>query len=281
MLNGKGNVLVEKCEFRKNLGPDVFPANAKELCQLDLQCEEMVASHQESTIMFYLRNFLQLTKTDKFEHADEFKSPLLLENRFSDVPDVISWEPPERCSGCWKDLQSVSDFIECPSCLVARYCGKQCFDSARDVHSFVCNSILEANKECQPLQLLSSSPIKADCQRKADKCLCVITALFIVLGPAESRGRGICILTCPQRNLHTVLRSVHLHSFVMFHGVLIKESMLDIKAASILANFDPESHTVTVYWHRIFPVQKVPNGWNWVNRSLDLFAKSCIKEDTS
>ena len=230
--------------------------------------------------MFHLRNFLQLTKTDKFEDADEFKSPLLLENRFSDVPDFLPWKPRERCAGCWKDLQSVGDFIECSSCLVARYCGKQCFDTARDVHSFVCNSILEANKECQPLRLLSSSPIKADCQRKAGNCLCVITALFNVFGPDEPLAR-ICILTCPQRNLCTVLNSVDLYSFVMFHGVLFQESMMDIKAASILANFDPESHTVTVYWHRIFPVDKVPNGWKWVNRSLDLFAKSCTREDTS
>ena len=280
MLNGKGNVLVEKCEFRKNLGPDVFPPNAKEISPLDFQCKELFTSLHESPILFYLRNFLELAKTDKSEHADEFKSPLLLENRFSDVPDVLPWEPREICSGCWKDLQSVGDFIECSSCLVARYCGRQCSDTARDVHSFVCNSILEANKECQPLRPLSNSPIKAACQGKAGNCLCVITALFTVLGSAESFGR-ICILTCPQRNLHTVLKSVHLHSFVMFHGVLIKESMLDIKAASILANFDPDSHTVTVYWHRIFPVDKVPNGWNWVNRSLDLFAKSCTSEGAS
>ena len=280
MLNGRGNVLVEKCEFRKNLGPDIFPANAKELCLLDLQCEEMFTSHQESAIMFYLRNFLQLTKTDKFEDVDEFKSPLLLENRFSDVPDFLPWKPRERCAGCWKDLQSVGDFIECSSCLVARFCSRQCSDTARDVHSFVCNSILEANKECQPLRLLSSSPIKAACQRKAGNCLCVITALFNEFGPDEPLAR-ICILTYPQRKLCTVLNSVDLYSFVMFHGVLFQESMMDIKAASILANFDPESHTVTVYWHRIFPVDKVPNGWKWVNRSLDLFAKSCTREDTS
>ena len=280
MLNGKGNVLVEKCEFRKNRGPDVFPANAKEICPFDLQCKEMFTSPQESSSMFHLRNFLQLAKTDMLEYADEFKSPLLLDNRVLDVPDVLPWEPRERCSGCCKDLQSVGDFIECSSCLVARYCSKQCSDTARDVHSFVCNSILEANKECQPLQLLSSSPIKAACQRKAGNCLCVITALSIVLGPAESRGR-ICILTCPLRNLHTVLKSADLYSFVMIHGVPIKESMMDNKAASILANFDPDSHTVTVYWHRIFPVDKVQNGWNWVNRSLDLFAKSCSREGAS
>ena len=280
ILNGHGNVLVEKCEFMKNLGPDVFPAYAKEICPCELQCKEMFTSPQESPFMFYSRNFLQLAKTDMFEYADEFKSPLLLENRFPDVPDVLSWEPPERCSGCWKDLHSVGNFIECSSCLVARYCSKQCFDTARDVHSFVCDSILEANKECQPLQLLFSSPIKAACQRKAGNCLCVITALIIVLGPAESLGR-ICILTCPQRNVHTVLKSAALHRFVMIHGALIKKSMMDIKAASILANFDPDSDTVTVYWHRIFPVDKVPNGWNWVNRSLDLFAKSCTREGTS
>ena len=282
MFNGRGNVLVNKCDFMKNLGPGVFPANAKEICPVDLQCKELFTSLQESPIMFYLRNFLELAKTDKFEHVDEFKSPLLLENRFSDVPYVLSWKPLERCSGCWKDLQSVCDVIECSSCLVARYCSRQCSDTVRDVHSFVCNSILEANKECQPLQLLFSSPIKAACQRKAGNCLCVITALFIVRGPAEAESRGrICILTCPQRNLHTVLKSKNLHSFVMIHGALVKESMIDIKAASILAKFDPESHTVTVYWHRIFPVDKVPNGWNWVIRSLDLFAKSCSREGTS
>ena len=280
MLNGKGNVLVEKCEFRKNLGPDVFPANAKEICPLDLQCKEMFTSPQESSSIFHLRNFLQPAKTDMSEYADEFKSPLLLDNRVLDAADVLPWEPRERCSGCWKDLQSVVDFMECSSCLVARFCSRQCSDTARDVHSFVCNSILEANKECHPLQLLFSSPIKAACQRKAGNCLCVVTALFIVRGPAESCGR-ICILTCPQRNLHTVLKSADLHSFVMVYGVFIKESMMDIKAASILANFDPDSHTVTVYWHRIFPVEKIPNGWNWVNRSLDLFAKSCIREGAS
>ena len=281
MLNGKGNVLVEKCEFRKNLGPDVFPAIAKEICPLDLQCKEIFTSPQESSSIFHLRNFLGLAKTVMLEYADEFKSPLLLDNRVLDVPDVLPWEPRERCSGCWKDLQSVVDFMECSSCLVARFCSRQCSDTARDVHSYVCNSILEANKECQPLQLLSSSPIKAACQRKAGNCLCVITALFVVLGPAEARGCDICILTCPQRNLHTVLKSADLHSFVMIHGALIKESRMDIKAASILANFDPESDTVTVYWHRIFPVDKVPNGWNWVNRSLDLFAKSSTREGAS
>ena len=279
ILNGQRNVLVEKCEFRNNLGPVVFPSNAREICPCELQCKEM-SSPQESPFMFYLRNFLQLAKTDMFEYADEFKSPLLLENRFSDVPDVLSLEPPERCSGCWKDLHSVGNFIECASCLVARYCSKQCSDTARNVHSFVCNSILEANKVCKPLQLLSSSPIKADCQRKAGNCLCVITALFIVLGPVESLG-PTCILTCPLRKLHTVVKSTDLYSFVMIHGGLIKESMMHIKAASILANFDPESDTVTVYWHRIFPVDKVPNGWTWVNRSLDLFAKSFMREGAS
>ena len=280
ILNGQRNVLVAKCEFRNNLGPVVFPSNAREICPCELQCKEMFTSSQESPFMFYLRNFLEPAKTDIFEYADEFKSPLFVENRFSDVPDVLSWEPRERCSGCWQDLLSVCDFMECSSCLVARYCSRQCSDTARDVHSFVCNSILEANKVCQPLRLLSNSPVNADCQRKAGNCLCVITALFVVLGPAEYRGR-ICILTCPQRNLHAVLKSTDLYKFVMIYGVLIKESMMDIKAASILANFDPDSHTVTVYWHRIFPVDKVPNGWNWVNRSLDLFAKSCSREGTS
>ena len=63
----------------------------------------------------------------------------------------------------------------------------------------------------------------------------------------------------------------------MTNGFHVQESMMDIKVASILANFDSETETVTVYGHRIFPVDKVPNGWNWVDKTLDLFVqKNCL-----
>ena len=49
--------------------------------------------------------------------------------------------------------------------------------------------------------------------------------------------------------------------------------MMDIKVASILANFDPESQTVTVFSHRVFSVDKVSSNWNWVEKALTLFCE--------
>ena len=272
MLNGQGIVSVEKCEFKENLGPDVFPANAKEICPLEMNFKRLLTTAQNSSFVFYLSHFLRLTKSGMFHVVDEFRSPLLLDNKVLDVPHVFPYTQVGECSGCLTDLQSDGDWIECSSCLVARYCSKQCFHSGKAVHSFVCNSIREANKVCEPLRLLSNSPMKAGIS------LCVVAALSFP--SVDEFDDGICLLS-PGWNLCTVLRSQNVHAFTMMHGSPMQESMMDIKAASILAKFDPESHTVTVYWHRIFPVDKVPNGWNWVNRSLDLFAKSCSREGTS
>ena len=272
MLNGQGIVSVEKCEFKENLGPDVFPANAKEICPLEINFKRLLTTAQNSSFVFYLSHFLRLTKSGMFHVVDEFRSPLLLDNKVLDVPHVFPYTQVGECSGCLTDLQSDGDWIECSSCLVARYCSKQCFHSGKAVHSFVCNSIREANKVCEPLRLLSNSPMKAGIS------LCVVAALSFP--SVDEFDDGICLLS-PGWNLCTVLRSQNVHAFTMMHGSPMQESMMDIKAASILAKFDPESHTVTVYWHRIFPVDKVPNGWNWVNRSLDFYGDYCTKGGTS
>ena len=274
MLNGKGIVSVEKCEFRENLGPDVFPANAKEICPLELKLKRLLTSAQNSSIVFYLGHFLRLEKSYMFQFVDEFRSPLLLDNKVLEIPDVFPYKQVGECSGCWKDLQSDSQWIECSSCLVARYCSKQCLRCAKGVHSFVCNSIREANKVCESLQPLSNSPMKAACQHKAGISLCVISAVRLSL---SDEFVGVCLLCCPGWNLYTILYSQDIHAFTMMHGSPVQESMMDIKAASILAKFDLESQTVTVYWHRIFSVDKVPDGWNWVNRSLVFLADYCRK----
>ena len=289
VLNGRGNVVVEKCEFWGNRGPDVFPSNAKEICSLELKCKQLFTSPQEFPIVFYLRYFLKLDVAVLFEYAGEFESPLLLDNRVFVVSHFHPGRPVGLCSSCRKDFQLNSDWVECPSCHVARYCSQHCFYTAKASHSFVCNCILEPNKQCEPLLPLTTSPVKALLQREAGISLCVVVAVnaspkeFCKTIETDSTLKispSACLLTCPQRNLFTVLNSLNIHNFVMIYGSPIQESMLDIKAASILANFDPESDTVTVYMHRIFPVDKVPGAWNWVNRSLDLFAKSCLKGDT-
>ena len=53
--------------------------------------------------------------------------------------------------------------------------------------------------------------------------------------------------------------------------------MMDIKAASILANVDSKSDTVTVHSHRVFSVDKVSDGWNWVKKALNLFCERFLK----
>ena len=121
MLNGQGIVSVEKCEFRENLGPDVFPANAKELCPLEMNFKRLLTTAQNSSFVFYLCYFLGLTKSSMFHVVDEFRSPLLVDYKVLDVPHVFPYTQVGECSGCCTDLQSDNDWIECSSCLVARY----------------------------------------------------------------------------------------------------------------------------------------------------------------
>ena len=285
MFNGKENVLVDKCEFQKNLGPDVFPAGANEIFPLEKKWKQLFKRTREFPIIFYLFNFLNLTKSDIAVFASEFNNPLLSDNRFLDVPDnLLKDSPPKVCSGCWKDLPSdVLDggLNECPICYVSRYCSKQCLDAAKAVHSTVCNSILEANKKCEPLRPLFNSPGKESGQLKAGFSLCVITAVNVLTANASDNGRfkvlvRPCLLTCPERNFF-VLQSTKIHDFVMVHGSHVQKGMMDIKATSILAKFDFKSETVTVHSHRIFSVDKVSGGWKWVEKGLDLFCERFLQ----
>ena len=281
MFNGKENVLVEKCEFRENVGPDVFPASAKEICPLEKKWKQLFVRTRKSPWIFYLFNFLSLTKVYIAEFAKEFKNPFLSDNKFLDVPDkLFQRSPPTVCSGCWQDLQSNGDWIECPSCYVARYCSRQCFDTAKAMHSAVCNSILEANKESEPMWPLVNPSVKVSDQVEAGCSLCVSAAVNVFTVNEDDTTKGlarVCLLTCPERNFFTVLRSVKIHDLIMIHGSPIKESMMDIKAASILASVDSKSDTVTVHTHRIFSVDKVPDGWNWVKKALNLFCERFLQ----
>ena len=228
-------------------------------------------------MIFYLFNFLSLTKVDIAEFANKFKNPFLSGNRFHNVPDkLFQRSPPTVCSACWQDLQSDGDWIECPSCHVARYCSQQCFDTAKDFHYAVCNSILEGNQESQPLRPLVNPSAKVSGQVEAGSSLCVCAAVNVFTADEDGTTKvlvRVCLLTCPERNFFTVLRSTKIHDLIMIHGRPIKESMMDIKVASILANFDPESQTVTFFSHRVFSIDKVSSGWHWVEKALTLFCE--------
>lgn len=171
---------------------------------------------------------------------------------------------------------TVGDWIECPSCYVARYCSKQCLDTAKAIRYAVCKSILEASKESEPLWPLVNPSVKVSGQAEARCSLCVSAAVNVCTAEEDDTTKALvrtCLLTCPVRNFFTVLHSPIIHDFIMTHGSPIKESMMDIKVASILANFDPESQIVTVFSHRVFSIDKVSGGWNWAEKALNLFCE--------
>jgi len=163
--------------------------------------------------------------------------------------------------------------IECSSCHIAKYCGMQCFDTAKAFHDPVCKSILEANREirtnCDVLNLTLN---------EAGISLCVIAAITLApfLGPLivdfdRMAPVHLCLLWCPRRNLCVFIDSTPIHYFVLKRGIHLPDRMMNVKVACILANFEPESREVTVYRHRIFPLEKVPDALKWVDEALHLF----------
>ena len=287
MLNGKGTVSVQKCELRENSGPAVFPADEDELCGMELEWKQLLAASSEVPVPLYIRCFLEDT-SPKCESIMEFKSPLLRGNRVSHVSKNRFDIEMNFCSACCKDLQLNGTLIECPSCHIARYCKQQCFDMAKAVHHPVCKSILEANMECvsydNVFTLGNESPPVQDVRNRAGISLCVIVTLTSTQpsGPQSVTSdlntlfpfHG-CLLTCPQRSHCGIVESAIIHHFIAKHGCHLPDHMTDIKAACILANFDPESRIITVYKHRIFPLEKVPDAFSWVDRTLHVL-EQCV-----
>lgn len=147
IFNGKGNVLTQKCDFVENVGPTVYPAAANELCGMEREYFAQVSAapaHCKVPVPLFLRFIVEDTSLN-CESVMEFKSPVPLDNRVSDVSETMFDVKRNLCSACCKKLDS--DLIECPRCHIARYCNKECFDKRKSVHYSICESILEANKE--------------------------------------------------------------------------------------------------------------------------------------
>ena len=146
IFNGKGNVLIQKCDFVENVGPAVYPAAANELCGTERKCFAQVSAapaHCKVPVPLFLRFIVEDTSLN-CESVMEFKSPVLRDNRLSDVSETMFDVKRNLCSACCKKLDN--DLIECPRCHIARYCNKECFDRRKSVHYSICGSILEAYK---------------------------------------------------------------------------------------------------------------------------------------
>ena len=156
MFNGKGNVLVRKCEFTQNFGPAIFPLDSNELCRFERKFSQQLSTASKSkniTVPLYLRFMLEDTRLDH-ESIREFKSPVVNENKVSEASKALFEVKPNSCYSCCKDLRVNGDLIECPNCHIARYCNQECFTMAKAVHYPACKSILAANKECLNFELL-------------------------------------------------------------------------------------------------------------------------------
>ena len=284
IFNGEGNVLVQKCEFKHNFGPSIFPRDSNELCRLERECYLQLSTTPTSWTIpmpLYLRSFLEYIELD-YESTSKFKAPVVLDNRVLEASKALFEVEPNFCCTCCKDLEMNGDPIECPNCHIARYCNQECFDKAKAVHSPVCKSILEANKECAKLELLKLNDVpplaeKDDVNGDAIS-FCVIASLS-ASPPFEPTSdmliNGLncyksCLLACPQRHLCSIVECPGglTHDFVARHGRHLPDQVMGIKAACVLANFDLESETIAVYYHRIFPLEKIPDALNWIDRAM-------------
>ena len=286
IFNGQGKVLVQRCEFRENSGPSVFPTTSDELCQTDREWKKLITAPRKVPISMYVLGFLEYNSLNS-ETNGEFNSPLLLDNRVSDAAsDVPMHMEPNFCSTCFKDLQVDGIVIECPNCHVARYCSMQCSNAAKSVHNPVCKSFLEANKQCvdcDEFRKVSNtpSPAKEGDRNRTGLSLCVVIAFNSLYSselqsdPANllhtSTACYPCLLACPQQNLWTLYFSHIMHHLTVIYGTNLPHHMMDLKAACVVANFDFESMTVIAYNHRIFPLEKVPDAFRWVEKTLPLF----------
>ena len=278
MFNGKGNVTIEKCEFRENSGPAVFPENESELCEMEFEGKQLFAASNDAPLPIHLRFFLEDTAGPNCASIREFKAPVLRNNIVSDITDIPFYIEATFCSTCSSDRRMDSDLIKCPSCHIARFCDQQCFAKEDALHHSVCNSILEANKEvhvCCDISTLSEVPLPDDDsdQNGSGLSMCVVCTLTAtqLMGPQSdltnfdtSTPNYFCFLVCPQRHLWTSVSSPIIHGFILKHGIHITNRMTNTKAACILAKFDPGLRTVILYKHRIFSLEEVPDALEWV-----------------
>ena len=293
MFNGEGNVLVRKCEFRPNFGPAIFPQNSNELSHFERECC-LQLSEAPTSVPLHLCSFLEYTRLD-YELIRKFKTPVVIDNRVLEASKELFEAEPNFCCTCCKDLPN-GDPIECPNCHIARYCNQECFDKAKAVHYPVCKSILASNKECAHFELLklNNTPplVKNVCGNGSAISFCVI-AILNLSPPFGSKSdmlideldfSSLCLVICPQRHLCSMVNcpTTLIPYFVARHG----HHVMGIKAACVLANFNCESETVTVYYHRIFPLEKIPDALNWVDRAINAFeqyltdAAQALRSDT-
>lgn len=281
LFNGKRNVTVQKCEFRGSYGPFVFPVDR--LSRMEVETNQLLTETQECNVPFFIGCFLEGIDLPR-KCISELKSPVLSGIRVSEDSVRLDTEP-KFCSTCCKERETNNtDETGCPSCHIAMYCSQQCCDKAKPVHDPPCKSVLEANQECHVYEAqalsnvhtLSNVPSQVDHDAiRAGISLCIIATVTLTRPRSVEGALDIpyhfCLLTCPQRTLWSLIDSAIIHHLIAIHGRHCPDRMLDTKAACILANFDLESKLITVYKHRIFPLEKVSDASKWLEKTFDAF----------
>ena len=273
IFNGEGNVSVRKCESRGSFGPFVFPKDQPS--KMEVEYNPLFTVLFESSVAFLINCFLEGIYLTPECITGKLNRPLLSGNRVSE--DSVRFDiEPKFCSTCGKNRETNnSDETECLNCHIAVYCCQQCCDRAKPVHDPICKSILEANKELfvEDLWPLSNAPSQVDYEaNRSGNSLCIIANVTLThVSGEEARDipYHLCLLICPQRKVWSLVYSVIIHHFIAIHGSHCPDRMMDTKAASILANFDSESKLITVYKHRIFPLEKVPDALMWLDHALN------------
>ena len=275
IFNGEGNVSVQQCESRGSYGPFVFPVDQPSRMELEYNPLFTLYMFLESSVAFFIDCFLEGIYLTPECNTGKLNFPMLSGNRVSE--DSVRFDTgPKFCSTCGKNREtSNSDETECPNCHIAVYCCQQCCDRAKPVHDPICKSILEANKHLflDEVYPLVNVPSQMDHDANRSGTLCIIATVTLTLPVSVEKAMDIpyhlCLLVCPQRKVWSIIYSPIIHHLIAIHGSHCPDRMMDTKAASILANFDSESKLITVYKHRIFPLEKVSDASKWLDRALN------------
>ena len=271
MFNGAKSVSIDHCNFRENEGPSVFPSSSDQLSLLELEKDHVFPTGLKA---LWLIPFLEHQVVGNIESCSYFKLPEVHEkDKVSEDSNMSSVQPEQNlCCTCHKESDNT---FECPECHIAKYCNKLCFDQAKAIHGYVCKSIIEPNNaSCScVLRFFEQTAVQGLDQQRTGISMCVITTLgsmpFYSDSPNYVSPHQLC-LVCPEANCWTSIASSSVYYFILKHGIHVPHRMTNAKAACILAHIESDSQELTVYTHRIFPLDKVPEALKLVDKMFEL-----------
>ena len=179
-LNDGGHVTLQDNVFQ-NAGPSVCPVNEPPLLEQQVITGCDLENEEVKKFLLYGKQFLCLTPETDISSTASFNPPKLINNVQNDHSTANQQQETalfDFCSKCSSRLEE--NFFICETCLLSKYCGKQC-----------CLSHLEHRRVCK--SLLSSYTIEFGCRQETRHTVCsdklVVVRLRKNIYPFFSEGQ--------------------------------------------------------------------------------------------